>query len=169
MKMSEIIEKSSEKVKAQMEFWFFGFFSKEKSDFNGTEIFTLFDLIPESEKSEFIKKVELKKNEIPVLVLKISESEFIINSTHKFVLLDSSKTEFIEYSEFDWHNGFKAFATSREDGISVKQNGHFADFRIRKTNGEIITRKIPTGEPGFAFWNVTKKCELIGRKYKITE
>ena len=165
--MSKLIEKSSEKVKDQMEIWFFEYFGKEKSEFNGTELFTLFDLIPESEKSEFTKKMELKKNEIPVLILKISKSEFIINSTHKFILLDSSKSEFIEYSEFEWHNGFKAFVTKREDGISVKQNGNFADFKIRKTNGAIITRKIPTGESGFGFWNVTKKCELIGRKYKI--
>ena len=113
--------------------------------------------------------MDLNKNEIPVLILKISQSEFIINTTHKFILLDNSKTEFIEYSEFEWYNGFKAFVTNREEAMSVKQNGYLADFKIRKTNGEIITRKIPTGELGFAFWNVTKKCKLIGRKYKITE
>ncbi|KZS39497.1 hypothetical protein AWE51_25790 [Aquimarina aggregata] len=166
--MNEIVEKSAKKVKDQIELWFFGFFGKEKSDFNGTELFTLFDLIPKSEKIEFIKKMDLEKNEIPVLILKVSESEFIINSTHKFVLLDSYKTEFLEYSEFERHKGFKAFVTTREEGMSVKQNGYLADFKIIKNNGEIITRKIPTGEPGFAFWNVTKKCELIGRKYKIT-
>lgn len=59
--MSKLIEKSSEKVKDQMEIWFFEYFGKEKSEFNGTELFTLFDLIPESEKSEFTKKMELKK------------------------------------------------------------------------------------------------------------
>ena len=166
--MTEVIEKKAENIKDQIEFWFFSFFGKEKSDFNGTELFTLFDLIPESEKNKFIKKMRLKENEIPVLILKISELEFIINSTHKFILVDNSKTEFIKYTEFEWHDGFKkAFVTNRKDGISVKQNGYFVDFRIRMKDGKIVTRKIPTGELGFAFWNVTKKCELIGRKYNI--
>jgi hypothetical protein len=47
----------------------------------------------------------------------------------------------------------------------VKSDGYFAGFGLRKHGGEIVYWLIPTGRAGFAFWNVTKKCELIGRKY----
>jgi hypothetical protein len=47
----------------------------------------------------------------------------------------------------------------------VKTEGLVKEFGIRKTDGTIIYWIIPTGISGFGFWNVTKRCELVGRKY----
>tara|TARA_R110002073_G_scaffold331947_2_gene517240 strand:+ start:13 stop:516 length:504 start_codon:yes stop_codon:yes gene_type:complete len=167
--MENLIEKSAEQIKDRIEFWFFKYFNKTKSDFNGNEIFTLFELLNAELQTDIKQRLNLDQNEIPVLVLKISESEFIINTTKRFVRIDSESTEIIDYSEFEWHNGYKSFVVDKEKKISTKQDGHFSEFGLRKLNGEIIYWKIPTGVPGFGFWNVTKKCELIGRKFKLTE
>ena len=167
--MENLIEKSAEQIKDRIEFWFFKYFNKPKADFNGNEIFTLFELLNAELQNELKKRLNLDRNEIPVLVLKISESEFIINTTKKFVRIDSDSTEIIDYAEFEWHNGYKSFVVDKEKKIITKHDGHFEEFGLRKLNGEIIYWKIPTGVPGFGFWNVTKKCELIGRKFKPTE
>lgn len=167
--MENLIEKSAEQIKDRIEFWFLKYFNKTKTDFNGSEIFTLFEFLNAELRAELKKRLNLYPNEIPVLVLKISKSEFIINTTKKFVRIDSDSTEIIDYAEFEWHNGYKSFVVDKEKKIITKHDGHFAEFGLRKTNGEIIYWKIPTGVPGFGFWNVTKKCELIGRKFITTE
>ena len=167
--MENLIETSAEQIKDRIEFWFFKYFNKSKTDFNGNEIFTLFELLNTEIKIDIKKRLNLKQKEIPVLVLKISESEFIINTTEKFVRIDSNSTEIIEYAGFEWHKGYKSIVVNKEKKIITKHDGHFAEFGLTKTNGKIIYWKIPTGVPGYGFWNVTKKCELIGRKYKIAE
>lgn len=170
--MEELIEKSTKQIKDRIEFWFFKYFNKTKTDFNGNEIFTLFELLNAKLQIELKKRLSLDGNEIPVLVLKISESEFVINTTKKFVRIDSDSSEIINYSEFEWHNGYKSISiinTPTGKVANVKTEGLISDFGLRKRNGKIIYWKIPSGKPGFAFWNVTKKCELIGRKFKITE
>ena len=105
--MENSIEKSSEQIKDRIKFWFFKYFNKTKTDFNGSEIFTLFELLNAELRVELKQQLNLYPNEIPVLVLKISESEFVINTTKKFVRIDSESTEIIDYSEFEWHNGYK--------------------------------------------------------------
>ncbi|MCB4800310.1 hypothetical protein [Neotamlana laminarinivorans] len=167
--MENLIEKSAEQIKDRIEFWFFKYFNKSKTDFTGNEIFTLFECLSKELQTDIKKRLDLNRNEIPVLVLKISESEFIINTTKKFVRIDSKSTEIINYTEFEWHNGYKSFVVDKEKKIITKHNGYFAEFGLTKTNGKTIYWKIPTGVPGYGFWNVTKKCELIGRKYKIAE
>lgn len=167
-KMENLIEKSANEIKNRIEFWFFKFYRKTKSDFNGTEIFTLFDLLNIEKQNEILNLLNLNKTEIPVLILKISNSEFIINTTKKFIRIDNLNSELIDYSDFEWHNGFKSIVVEIENSkkrIGVKTNGNVAEFELRKRNGEIISWNIPTGEPGFGFWNVTQKCELIGRKF----
>ena len=162
--------KSPEKIKEQIEFWFFKYHRKPKEEFNGKEKFTLYKLLNDNLKTEIEEKVELRNLELPVLVLHIEESNYIINSTERFIQIENSKIETIDYKNFEWHNGFKSLIANRTASgkiISIKQDGEISEFGIRKRNGEVIYWKIPTGSPGFAFWNVTKKCELIGRKYQI--
>lgn len=167
--MENLIEKSAEQIKDRIKFWFFKYFNKTKTDFNGNEIFTLFELLNTELQTNLKQQLNLERNEIPVLVLKISQSEFIVNTTKKFVRIDADSIEIIDYSEFEWHNGYKSFVVDKEKKIITKHDGHFSEFGLRKLNGEIIYWKIPTGVPGFGFWNVTKKCELIGRKFKLIE
>ena len=162
--------KSPEQIKKQIEFWFFKYHEKLKEEFNGKEMFTLYKLLNNSLKSEIEEKVKLRNAEIPVLVLHKEESNYIINSTERFIQIENSKIETIDYKDFEQHKGFKSLIANQTlsgKNISIKQDGEISEFGIRKINGEIIYWKIPTGNPGFAFWNVTKKCELIGRKYQI--
>ncbi len=164
--MEKLIEKSVGQIKDRIEFWFLNYFNKAKADFNGNELFTVFELLDTELQTELKQQLNIESNEIPVLILKISESEFIVNTTKKFIRIDSDKTETINYSEFEWHNGYKSFVVDKEKKIITKHDGHFSEFGLRKRNGEIIYWKIPTGFAGYGFWNVTKKCELIGRKFK---
>jgi hypothetical protein len=170
--MKNLIEKSTEQIKDRIEFWFFKYYNKTKTDFNGNEIFTLFELLNVELQVELKPRLNLEGNESPVLVLKISESEFVINTTKKFIRINSDSTDIIDYTEFECHNGYKRISiinTPTGKVANVKTEGLISDFGLRKRNGKIIYWKIPSGKPGFAFWNVTKKCELIGRKFKITE
>ena len=164
--MEKIIEKSAKQIKERLEFWFFNYFNKNKTDFNGSELFTLFELLKTELQTELKSRLNLNHNEIPVLILKISESEYVVNSTKRFIRIDSDKVESINYTEFEWHNGYKSFVVNKEKKIITKHDGYFSEFGLRKRNGEIIYWKIPTGFAGYGFWNVTKKCELIGRKFK---
>ena len=167
--MERLIEKSVTQIKQRIEFWFFKYFNKAKEDFNGSEIFTLFELIDMELQSKLKQQLNLENNEMPVLILKISSSEFIINTTKKFIRLDNNKTEIIDYSDFEWHNGYTSIFVDKEKLISTKNNGHLLEFGLRKRKGEVVYWKIPTGFPGYGFWNVTKKCKLIGRKFKLID
>jgi hypothetical protein len=76
------------------------------------------------------------------------------------------------YTDFKGHIGYKTFAVGQpmsSKKVSVKMEGYTAEFGLEKNDGQIIFWLIPTGEPGFAFWNVTAKCALIGRKYLIKD
>ena len=171
-KMENLIKKSTEEIKNQIEFWFFKYYGKTKSDFTGNEIFTLFELLDSGIQNKILKQLNFIKTEIPVLFLKISDSEFIINTTKKFIRIDNSTSEFLNYSDFQSHNGFKSIVAETEKNgkkIGIKTDGYVAEFGLRKRNGEIIFWNIPTGEPGFGFWNVTNKFQIIGRKYITTE
>ena len=162
------MEKSPKEIKRQIEFWFLKYFGKEKEEFDGSELFTLFDLIDETFKNSLSLEMGLNKSELPVLALKVSDNEIIINTTERFIRLSNSVAEYLEYKDFEYHNGYESFLATRLPSgkpISVKTDGYTSNFSLRKRDGEIVKWEIPTGSPGYGFWNVTKKCELIGRKY----
>ncbi len=164
------MEKTAENIKTQLEFWLLKYYCKEKHELNGKELFTIFDLISQKQKTEIINLLKLRENELPVLYLKISEEKSIINTTERFIKLTDQGTEEIEYANFKEHKGFDRFIIKKRligRDINVKTNGYLNPFAIKLKNGEVIEWEIPTGTAGFGFWNVTKKCELIGRKYEI--
>lgn len=170
--MKHQVEKTVVQIKTQIEFWFLKYLQKTRTDFTGTETFTLFDLLEKTTQNTLIKQLDLKPIEVPVLAFRTSEEKWIINTTHQFVRIENNLIERVDYNDFAHHNGYKSLLVKRlSDGkpISIKTNGYFHDFGLTKTNGDIINWKIPTGTSGFAFWNVTKKCALIGRKYNIIE
>ncbi|MBI1184102.1 hypothetical protein GC194_07515 [bacterium] len=143
---------------------------KELDEIHGTETFTLYDKIDPIHKHAISTKLNIIGDEIPVLVLFINSNEYIINSTHRFILLKGADISSIQYENFNSHAGFKNKLLGRDfkgNLIHIKTNGYFADFGISLKDGSMIYWQIPTGFSGFAFWNVTKKCELIGRKYLI--
>ena len=160
--------KSPEQIKNQLEFWFLKYFDKTKEEFNGKEKFTLFELIDENTKDKVITQASLMSNEIPVFILEISEENYVIATTERFIKLDGSKFDEINYREFSGYTGYKDVAIVRKGSrkvADVKIEGLLKEFGIKKTDGTIIYWIIPTGASGFGFWNVTKRCELVGRKY----
>ena len=172
--MKELFEnmKSPEQIKTQIEFWFVKYFRMTREEFNGTELFTLFDLLTAESKKKIIEQMTLRVNELPVLLLTISNDQMIVNTTERFIRLRNLETEYIDYADFECHDGFKSIlATIQPDGksVSIKTDGYISEFGLRKKSGEIVPWQIPTGTPGFGFWNVTKNCELIGRKYQQKE
>jgi hypothetical protein len=157
-----------DQIKKQIEFWFSKYHHKQLDDFDGNETFTLFDKFDSIRKQTLISKLNLNDYEIPVLILVINDNEYIINTTHRFIQIKDSKAISLNYKDFDYHAGYKSILAGREASgkpIGIKTDGYFADFGLRLKDESLIYWQIPTGFPGFAFWNVTKKCELIGRKY----
>ncbi|TPG38471.1 hypothetical protein [Flavobacterium pectinovorum] len=164
------MEKTAENIKKQLEFWLLKYYCKEKNELSGKELFTIFDLISQKQKNEIINLLKLRENELPVLYLKISEGKSIINTTERFIKLTDQGTEEIEYKNFKEHKGFDRFIIKKRlisRNITVKTNGYLSPFALKLKNDEIIEWEIPTGTAGFGFWSVTKKCELIGRKYDV--
>lgn len=116
--------------------------------------------------------LNLRGKEYPVLDLSINEEETIVNTTERFIKLSPTETTSLDYSDFEGHLGF---SNIRKPGVGfdkakvkfLKTDGYISDIGLKKRNRGQIFWDIPTGKPEFGCWNITKKCELIGRKYEI--
>lgn len=170
--MEDLLEKTAEQIKDRIEFWFTKYHNKAKTEFNGSEPFTLFDQIPLSRQQELLSQVHLKTQELAVLILIINQQEFILNTTERFIRIKDTHTESLAYTDFGWHAGFQSFVLERPVNgrpVNVKMTGYISPFGLRMRDGQIIYWNIPTGEPGYGFWNVSKKCELIGRRFILVK
>jgi len=163
----EKIIKTSNQIAEQMERWFLRYHLKEKSAFNSSEPFTLFSHLYFEKQNELIKRIQLNEREIPVLVLALEKNEFIINTTERFIKTDGCEPEQLYYSAFSHHKGYRSIAVDDHTSVSIKMDGYFEPFGLVRKDGTVIYWNIPTGKPGFAFWNVTKKFEIIGRRYVV--
>jgi hypothetical protein len=166
--MDKSTSKTSNEIKDRMYFWFLKYHSKTIDEFDGTEQFTLFDKIARDKKESYLEMLHLQPAELVVFILRVDNNEVIINTTIRFVRLHGKESESINYTDFEWHEGFKTIvAIDSESGKrgNIKTNGYVSKFGLRKKDKQIVHWNIPTGSPGFAFWNVTKRCELVGRKY----
>jgi hypothetical protein len=161
----QTFQKTDKQIKAQIINWFLNYHRKSIDNFDGREEFTLFDKLS-LDNQKVISTFSLPK-ELPVLVLKKDDKNIVVCTTRRFVYLENDKTQEIKYSDFKRHVGFKFINLTRHTGhyISVKTDGHISEFGVLKNDGQIVNLKIPTGHSGFAFWNITKKFEIIGRKY----
>ena len=164
------MEKTAENIKKQMESWLSRYYCKEKNKLSGKELFTSFDLISPKQKIKINNQLKLRDNELPVFFLKISEEKLIVNTTERFIKLTNQGIEDIEYKNFKKHEGFDKFIIKKRlirRNINVKTDGYLCCFCLKLKDGKIREWEIPTGTAGFGFWSVTKKCELIGRKYEV--
>jgi hypothetical protein len=164
------VSKTPNEVAAQIERWFLLYHKTEKAAFNGAETFTIFDLLCPEKQNALIKAVELDKHEIPVLVLFLGNNECILNTTERFIHISNAGTSSLYYPEFDGPNGFKAFGPGQMDNhmvVSIKKEGKLAEFGLKKKDGEVVYWPVPTGKPGFAFWNVSDRFKIIGRRFVI--
>src|SRR5687767_13859837 len=129
------ISKTPNQVAEQIERWFLMYHKSEKSSFNGSEPFTIFDHLYFEKQNELIRRVEFTKKEIPVLVLSLKKDEFILNTTERFIHIDNEGTTSLFYKDFDGNNGFKAFGPGQMDSriiVNIKTEGKLAEFGLKK-------------------------------------
>lgn len=161
--------KTDQEIRDQILNWFLKYHRQPIDKFDGQESFTPFDKLPLDE--QMLLTRVLLENEIPVLILKAGANNTTICTTRRFIHFENDNITELNYKDFDRHTGYKSIAISRDEGLTVdvKIEGYIQDFGLQKTDGQIIYWKIPTGHIGFAFWNITKKFEVIGRKYIVAE
>ncbi|WP_295127774.1 hypothetical protein [uncultured Chitinophaga sp.] len=157
--------KTPVQVAQQLEHWYRMYHPEGKD----TDTFILFGQLPSAVKETLLPLMALPALELPVLALMLHETCFVINTTERFIRVDGEQMESVYYQEFLFHKGYKTMTTMEESGPNVKAEGKTGEFEILKTNGESVFWIIPTGRAGFKFWNVTKRCQIIGRKYHIQQ
>ncbi|WP_439696861.1 hypothetical protein ACFGVS_30475 [Mucilaginibacter sp. AW1-7] len=156
--------KTPDQISALMQHWFLSYHGKDRNFFTGSETFTFFDLIPEGLQQALLRQASLDELEKPVFLLDCGNAVFVLNTTRRFIRIGESDLESVFYADFDGHYGFNSIEIKgAEKGI--KTDGYVAEFGLATQSRKIVYWSIPSGRPGFAFWNVTKKCTLIGRKY----
>ena len=117
--------KTATQVAAQIEGWFLKYHNQEKAAFNGNEAFTIFSLLDPERQQTLTERMNLDKQEIPVLILISENNQFIINTTARFIRLMETATESLYYSDFNWHKGYQSIAVSYPSVLaSVKTNGY---------------------------------------------
>lgn len=156
--------KTPDQISALMQHWFLSYHRKDRDFFSGFETFTFFDLIPKDLQRALLQRASLDEHEKPVFLLNCGNAGFVLNTTHRFIRIGESHLDSIFYKDFIWHCGYNSIRIEGTS-IGIKSDGYFAEFGLKTQRREIIYWLIPSGNAGFAFWNVTKKCELIGRKY----
>lgn len=163
--MSTKFHKSPQQIKNQMEHWYLDYYGKSHEQIAlENDQFIFYDKLKKNIRNEINENYILKESELPVFALEKADGRCILVTTERFI----NERDEIDFRDFERHNGFNPkidWSKPFGERTNVKKQGYFHDFTILKKNGELITWELPTGEPGYAFWNVTKKCELIGRKY----
>lgn len=152
--------KTPDQISALMQHWFLSYHGKDRDFFTGSETFTFFDLIPEGLQRALLQRASLDEREKPVFLLNCGNALFVLNTTHRFIRIAESDLDSVFYTDFEYHDGFNLIEVKR-----IKTDGYLAEFGLATQSRKIVYWSIPSGRPGFAFWNVTKKCTLIGRKY----
>jgi len=99
--------KTPEKIKSQLENWFLKYHKPSKYHFNGTENFTLFDLVYSKEKIKILSLIKLRQEELPVFILWNTVGGKVITTTERFIMVDKDNVETIEFTEFERHKGFE--------------------------------------------------------------
>ena len=168
--MEKMIEKTPQQVTDRLNFWYLKYFGIGIEEVTGSEMFTIFDKLAKEKQNTIKGHFQLGNNELCSLILWSEDGSFVLCTTHRFVHFSKSEIESIKYSDFKCHDGFKSLRKPdrKENNVAnIKVDGYYQDFGLRLKNGSIKYWKIPTGKFGYAFWNVTKKFELIGRKYAI--
>lgn len=170
--MDRII-RTPNQIKEKIEGWLFRHEQKGKDQFNGDEVFTLVSKLSPTGLQQLNDKLRLHKFEIPVLILLTGTDSFIVNTTERFIHISGADIEAINYTDFDCHLGFVSILEKQNPNRTavkgIKTEGSFQEFGIKSKFGTTTYWTVPTGKPGFSFWNVTNKCEIIGRRFLLTK
>lgn len=151
--------KTPDQISALMEHWFLSYHGKDRDFFTGSETLTFFDLIHETLQWALLQRARLDDCEKPVFLLNCGNAVFVLNTTHRFMWISKSDLESVFYTDFNGHSGFNSIMVQGAKK-SIKTDGYFADFGLITQSRAIVYWSIPSGSPGFAFWNITKNVSL---------
>jgi hypothetical protein len=157
----EKIIKSHPQVARQMEKWYLNYIDKQKEAYTGHEPFTFFDRLFYEKQNRLYKLMDLPPEEIPVFFLHVRDDEFVVSTTQRFVKISAHDITCIPYANFNGHEGFKFPSRGHVPG-------HIAAFGFKQKNERPVYWDLPTGVAGHTFHGVTNRCELIGRRYEVT-
>ena len=159
--MNKIYLEDPPRLKRLMQSWFLHYFRKTADTITGYETYTLFDSLASFKQNNILLNLGLLPGELPILILTVDESTSIINTTSRFIRLCVKEVTTVMYHDFLSHIGYRSMYTvapQSSSPVNIKKDGLFDDFGIKLKTGEIVWWRIPTGNPGFGFWNVTKRC-----------
>jgi hypothetical protein len=164
------IIRTPDQIRTKIEGWLIKYEQKKEEKFDGKEAFTLFSKLNIEIRTNLEGILNLNKTEMPALILFVGMESYIVNTTERFIRICGPSVESLSYSDFYHHIGFTSIKAKDKLNIeakSVKTEGYFQEFGIKTKSGRVLHWILPTGKPGFAFWNVTNKCEIIGRRFLI--
>lgn len=165
------ITRTPNQIKEKIEGWLLRHEQKGEDQFNGDEVFTLVSKLNPTGLQQLNDELRLHKFEIPVLILFTGTESFIVNTTERFIHISGANIEAINYKDFDCHLGFVSILekqnADRTAFKGIKTEGGFQEFAIKSKSSKTTYWTVPTGKPGFSFWNVTNQCEVIGRRFLL--
>ncbi len=166
------------------------YFWHSKYSYNNGAFIRCENLKFEQQKKLF-DNINLKKNELPVLVFNPFQKHCVINTTERFIkVVKGKEIDSIEYEDFAGVLGFNDVPTAIKV-ISILENGDITKMRLLnasniRTKRLIIQGKeeirafgfilqndpikywmMPTHSEIFNFFSFSYKCGYIGRKYII--
>jgi len=127
----------------------------------GNERFTLFDKIVPETQSDILRHIQLNPSEIPVLLLTIAPDHYIINTSERFLKITPKRQVSVYYNEFYDFENFASLYYRKKKHARRTPTKELTELAMRKTSGEVLFWKIPTGHTAYYFWNVTRLISTI--------
>jgi hypothetical protein len=131
--------------------------------FNWQQHFQYFEEIDNQEQIELFKRIPFFPTELPVFRLKIDTLRSLVCTSQRFIYLQNDDIEDLYYHTFVGHGGF----IKSQD--NVKQEGLILPFEFCLEHAESRIWEIPSGNIGFAFWNITKSFGIIAKWLKSSK
>jgi hypothetical protein len=154
------ITMSHKQAALKIKHWYLFQYRVIEASIKGKEVFTLFDKIKPEKQDRIRQKLRLNPFEIPILMLTICANQYIINTSERFVKITPTKHESVYYEEFEGFTSYESLHFVKKKPKSGK-TADFTELGLKKTTGEIVFWKIPSGNPCYFFWNITRLVQQI--------
>ena len=154
------ITMSHKQAALKIKHWYLFQYRVIEAAVKGKEAFTLFDKMKPEKQDRIRQKLRLNPFEIPILMLTICANQYIINTSERFVKITPTKHESVYYEEFDGFTSYESLHFAKKKPKSNK-TAALTELGLKKTTGEIVFWKIPSGNTCYFFWNITRLVQQI--------
>lgn len=148
----------------QITLWYMVHYRVLEPYVEGTEFFALFDNLKTDDQDRIRNMLRLNPFENPVLIFTISEGQYIINTSERFVNITPVKQESVYYKDFKGFAYYESLHYVKNKKQKTDAPVTYIELGLRKKNRTILFWKIPSDNSGFFFWNVTRLIERIKTK-----